>query len=111
MDDDATRKVERCKILEEAKSIIMERREEKYGSPHYNFKNIAAFWSIYIDKELTSKDVAIMMALLKISRIKTGTKIDYIDDNFIDLAGYSALAAELQKDEISRKGKELRRNE
>ena len=37
-------------------------------------------------------DVAVMMGLLKIARIKTGNGIT---DSFIDLAGYAACAGEL----------------
>lgn len=35
---------------------------------------------------------AVMMALLKIARIKTGK---HKDDNFVDLAGYAACACEM----------------
>lgn len=37
-------------------------------------------------------DVAMMMALLKIARIRTGTATD---DSYVDLAGYAACGAEI----------------
>ena len=37
-------------------------------------------------------DVAILMALLKIARVRSGR---YKADNYIDLAGYAACAAEI----------------
>ena len=39
----------------------------------------------------TSKDVAMMLALLKVARIHNGDKMD----SFIDLAGYAACAGEI----------------
>ena len=42
---------------------------------------------------ITAKDVAIMMILLKISRSNQGKKFNL--DNFIDMAGYSAIAGEI----------------
>ena len=38
----------------------------------------------------TAKDVAMMLALLKVARIHNGDKMD----SFIDLAGYAACAGE-----------------
>ena len=38
-----------------------------------NFRSIAALWSVYKNTDFTATDVAMMMALLKIARIKTGT--------------------------------------
>lgn len=39
----------------------------------------------------TAKDVAMMLALLKVARIHNGDKMD----SFIDLAGYAACAGEI----------------
>ena len=83
-------KREEC--LRKANDIVNGTREGEYGSPENNFKMIAALWSIYIDREITPQDVAVMMALLKIARIKTGT---FKADSYVDLAGYTACAYEL----------------
>lgn len=86
--DTTTRKA----CLESAIEIVCKDREDTYGSPEDNFDLIAALWTEYTGTELSSKDVAMMMALLKIARIKTGK---YKADNFIDLAGYAACACEI----------------
>ena len=66
-------------------------REEDYGSPEDNFAVIAALWTAYTGKDITPKDVAMMMALLKIARAKASSK----PDTYIDLAGYAACGAEI----------------
>ena len=47
---------------------------------------------------LEAEDVAIMMILLKIARIQTGT---FKPDNYIDIAGYAACAAEVAGGQVS----------
>ena len=86
------KKMTREEILEQAKQIVCTDREETYGEPENNFSLIAALWSTYISKELSPEDVAIMMALLKIARIKTGK---YKADNYIDICGYVSCAGKL----------------
>lgn len=84
-------------ILEEAIKQVTGHREEDYGKVEDNFKTIADFWTIYLNdklsclSEITSKDVAVMMSLLKIARIKSDTK----SDSYVDLAGYAACAGEI----------------
>ena len=84
--------VKRKDVLNEAERAVNGNREEDYGSPESNFEMIARLWSIYLDKGINSKDVAAMMILLKISRIKNGPGKD---DNWIDVAGYAACGGEL----------------
>ena len=96
--DNLTREV----ILDTAKLCVCGGREEDYGSPEDNFAVIAAFWETYLNKtacpedcyvQVSSVDVAVMLALLKIARIAgEGMKVD----NWIDLAGYAACGGELQ---------------
>lgn len=83
----------REEFLEEAKKIICKDRNKRYGSPEKSFDKIADFWSVYLNKHITPKDVAIMMCLFKISRIETG-KNDY-SDNYVDLIGYAACGGEI----------------
>lgn len=78
--------------LEQAMSIVCQDREAQYGSPEDNFEVISALWSDYLGCDIEPHDVAMLMALLKIARIKSGR---YKDDNYIDLAGYAACAAEI----------------
>lgn len=83
--------MKRAEILDAARACVCGERELDYGKPEDNFERIAKLWNAYRDDSFTPKDVAIMMALLKVARIRGGHK----DDNFVDLAGYAACAGEL----------------
>lgn len=82
----------RAAILDAAKKIVTGDREKQYGKPEDNFAVIAEFWTTYIGHPISSEDVAIMMALLKIARIRSG---NYKTDSFVDGVGYLSLAAEI----------------
>lgn len=82
----------RAHILREAEHMVCGHREQDYGSPEDSFAVIAALWSAYLDYEITPKDVAMLMALLKIARIRSGKGTA---DSFIDLAGYAACGGEI----------------
>lgn len=83
----------RKEILETAAKCVCGDREQDYGNPEHSFDTIARLWTAYLDYHFTSLDVAIMMALLKIARIKTGHgKMD----NWVDLAGYAACGGEIE---------------
>ena len=82
----------RAEILDAAKKIVTGDREKQYGKPEDNFAVIAEFWTTYIGHPISSEDVAIMMALLKIARIRSG---NYKTDSFVDGVGYLSLAAEI----------------
>ena len=82
----------RPEILEAAATCVCGKREQDYGSPENNFNTIADMWTAYKGCRFTGVDVAMMMALLKIARIKTGTATE---DSFVDLAGYAACGGEL----------------
>lgn len=79
-------------ILNRAIECVCGKREQDYGSPEDNFGRIAIYWSAHLGMEITAEDVAVMMALLKIARIGTGTATD---DSWIDLAGYAACGGEI----------------
>lgn len=82
----------RKETLEAAMKCVCGERQKQYGTPEDNFGIIAKLWSIYLGKTVTAMDVAVMMGLLKIARIKSGTATD---DCFVDLAGYAACGAEI----------------
>ena len=95
----------RKQILQEAEKCVCGEREQSYGKPENNFENIGLLWGIYLNAAhpvdlknfaingITAKDVAAMMALLKIARIATGHgKMD----NWVDLAGYAACGGEIE---------------
>lgn len=93
----------RASILDRAKQIICQERNNEYGEPEYSFSQIAEYWKAYIkhncvspgaDIDLTARDVALMMALFKVGRLETSGFDSY--DSFIDLIGYSACAADIE---------------
>lgn len=83
--------MKRAEILEAARVCVCGEREQDYGTPEDSFALIASLWTVYLNTPITPKDVAMMMALLKVARIKRGDKAD----SFIDLAGYAACAGEI----------------
>lgn len=87
----------REEILENALSCVSGERQQDYGSPENNFRTIALLWSVYIQRlgrgYLEDRDVAAMLALLKIARIASGNAKE---DNWIDLAGYAACGGEIE---------------
>lgn len=90
-------KSKRTAILTEANNIVSgNRKAGEYGQPEDSFGVIAGLWSEYLDQKIKPHDVAVMMVLLKIARIKGG---EYKLDNWIDLAGYAACGGECQAKE------------
>lgn len=84
--------MDRKATLEQAMTIVCTDREKQYGSPEDNFNLIARLWEDYKGYPFTAHDVAVMMLLLKVARIKTGHNKA---DSYVDAAGYAACAAEL----------------
>lgn len=86
--------MKRAEILDAAKNCVCGKREQDYGSPENNFQLIANLWNAYFHDEfgVTAEDVAMMMALLKIARIRSGSGTV---DSFVDLAGYAACGGEI----------------
>lgn len=82
----------RKEILNEACKQITGKREQDYGSPESNFEIIAKLWSDYLSVKMSPLDVAMMMCLLKIARIKNGGGTG---DSFVDIAGYAACGGEI----------------
>lgn len=83
----------REEILDTAKDCVCGKREQDYGSPEDNFNLIADLWNAYHGANIYSAvDVAMMMALLKIARVRSGVGTC---DSFVDIAGYAACAGEI----------------
>lgn len=101
-------------ILRCAEKCVCGHREQDYGSPESNFQLIADLWNGYLgtkyrypddDKPINISplkplDVSMMMALLKIARIKNGGGSG---DSFVDLAGYAACGGEIWAEKKSQK--------
>jgi hypothetical protein len=87
-------------ICGKAANLVGGDRAESHGDMLANHHNIAALWNAYLgprlcncaESAITARDVALMMALLKIARTKTGT---HNEDDYVDLAGYAGVAGEI----------------
>ena len=90
----------RKEILEKAMECVTGRREADHGKMEDNFAVIARLWTNYCGYSFSPTDVAMMMALLKIARIKCGGGSG---DSFVDLAGYAACGGEIQARKDSEK--------
>jgi hypothetical protein len=67
-------------------------RSQEYGAIRTSFTRIATISSTVLDKTITPHDIAIVMIALKQARITTNPQ--HLD-SYVDLAVYSAIAAEL----------------
>ena len=85
-------------LLKETIKVITGPRAKDYGDKYDNHVNIAKLWSSYLDYEISPHDVAICMALVKIARLKhRRTK-----DCYIDIAGYAAIASEIESKKLKK---------
>ena len=89
-------------ILHEAISAITVDRAATHGNAEDSFTSIAKLWDWWLqnrpvpEAELLPEDVAMMMALFKIGRIAGNPSHE---DNFVDVAGYTAIAGEISTQE------------
>ena len=83
-------------------------KADHHGDTEASFTMLAEMWSVYIKHvavvrgwtEVGASDVAQMMVLLKMVRSVYG----HGDDNYIDAAGYSALASMLNHPKETNRG-------
>lgn len=81
----------RKECLDAAGKAVLTDRAREYGHPEDCFGLIAALWSRYTERDISSADVAVMMILLKIARIEGNPRHA---DSWVDIAGYAACGAE-----------------
>lgn len=83
-------------ICEKAAALVSGDRQQTHGDKVENHQNIADLWNGYGvcigNKPVTPKDVALLMALLKIARTRAGS---FNLDDYVDLAGYAGVAGEI----------------
>ena len=82
----------RTEILDAARQAITGDRATTHGEAENTFGLIAAYWSTHLGCEVTAGDVAQLMVLLKVARMKANPGRA---DNYTDAAGYAAIAGEL----------------
>jgi len=92
----------RSSVLDTAKQYVTKDREATHGDMEDNFEAIAMLWEQYFSYEwsFSPTDVAMMMALLKIARLKSNKDNP---DNYIDACGYMACAGELALKKVTKK--------
>ena len=77
--------------LEKTIKVVRGPRERDYGDKTTNHENIAKLWSAFLDYEISAHNVAICMMLVKVARLKHRPT----EDCYIDMAGYAAIAGEI----------------
>lgn len=91
----------RSDVLHEAERLVNGQRNHHYGPPTQDFARTAQMWSAYLGIEITNWDVAAMMSMLKLSRIRWSPQQR---DHWVDLAGYAACGwdcvAEHQREQL-----------
>lgn len=89
----------RRECLETAATAVCFTRDATHGDADSNFRRIADLWTfIGVSRDngsLVPSDVALMMILLKVARQAHSP----YSDNWVDIAGYAALGAELDANE------------
>ena len=81
-----------AQILSKAAELIDGERNVQHGDRKACHTQIARLWSAFLGVQVTAVDAALMLALLKIARMQTGSGNG---DNFVDGSAYIALAGEL----------------
>ena len=87
--------MQRAEILDKALSCVCGQRQEDYGTPERSFDTIASLWSVYLRTNVSARDVAAMLILLKVARVSSGKP--HID-SWIDIAGYAACGGEIESE-------------
>ena len=82
-------------ILDTAKQYVTVDRAGVHGSAERNFGQVAAYWAAHLDAPVTATDVAVMMTLFKLARIKASP---HHIDSWIDGCGYLACGGEIASD-------------
>lgn len=85
----------KSEVLSQAADLLAGDRETDYGDAVTNHERIAALWSAFLGVDVTASQVAVCMALLKISRL--AHQADH-QDSFVDGAAYLAIAGEASVD-------------
>lgn len=92
---DEVNRMRASELLGKAAELVCGPRAEQHGDMEWNHHNIALLWTAYCGgMALDGHGVALMMALLKIARTKTGS---FNVDDYIDAAAYIGIAYALKR--------------
>ena len=86
------------KLLDECKEILKQRGEQ-YGDAFSLYDRTAYFWTAFLggETDINSREVCIMMTLMKLARLHQTTDPDVRRDTYRDMINYIALAESLDK--------------
>lgn len=76
-------------ILETALATVGS-RDDTHGDPETNHEQLAALWSAYFGIDISAREVAEAMILVKLSRGQAGNPDR---DHHVDIEGYAEIAA------------------
>jgi len=76
-------------ILEQAITLVAVDRAKTHGDYKEVYGRVADLWAAYRGEPYTVQDVLVMMALMKVGRIPSGTTNP---DDIVDTIGYMGLA-------------------
>ena len=85
----------REELSQKADETVCGSREQAHGNPEGTFERIALAWSAYLDIDIMTADVAVMMILFKTARLRGNPKHE---DSWVDIAGYAACGAEISSE-------------
>lgn len=74
-------------VPEEAAGVLFERGS--HGGAVENHEHIAALWSALLDHDITARQAALCMILVKMSRSEAG---EAVRDHDVDICGYAGIA-------------------
>ena len=84
--------MKRSEILDTAKHYVNVDRAAQHGDAESNFGVIASYWTAHLDVYISASDVAVMMTLMKLARIKANPA--HVD-SWVDGCGYLACGGEI----------------
>jgi hypothetical protein len=88
----------RTEVLLGAEELVNGDRDAQYGDPRQDFKRTAAMWAAYLGIEVAPHDVAVLMMLVKASRIRwSPQKLD----SWMDAAGYAACGWDCASEDVA----------
>lgn len=79
-------------FLEKALQLVTKERNSQHGDASEQLENTAKLWSVYLKTSIDAEQVAMCIALMKISRSTFG---QFNTDDYVDLLGYGAIAGEI----------------
>ena len=89
--------MKRGEILDTAKQYVNVDRAAQHGDAESNFNVIASYWTAHLDVYISASDVAVMMTLMKLARIKANP--EHVD-SWVDGCGYLACGGEIATEQL-----------